>query len=285
MSIQVNNLFYTYQQDTPFEREALYDLTFEIPDGQITAIMGHTGSGKSTLAQHFNGLLLPGSGTVSVNGILVNSKNLKQVRRHVGMIFQYPEYQLFDDTVLKDIAYGILLRGISEEEAQAKAKDAMRLVGLDPETLGNRSPFDLSGGQKRRAAIAGVLVMEPDILVMDEPAAGLDPEGRRDILNLVRTLNKDKGITVIIVSHSVEDMAELADNVLILNKGRVHAFGKPQNIFTDEDLLEEAGLELPIAAALMKALAKKFPGLPDTAYTVEGAVEHIIRYSRGVSNE
>lgn len=285
MSIKVNNLSYTYQQDTPFQKEALYDLTFEIPDGQITAIMGHTGSGKSTLAQHFNGLLLPSTGTVTVNDILVTPKTLKQVRQQVGMIFQYPEYQLFDETVLKDIAYGILLRGISPEEAENKAKEAMKLVGLDPEILGNRSPFDLSGGQKRRAAIAGVLVMEPSILVMDEPAAGLDPEGRREILNLVRKLNKEKGITVVIISHSVEDMAELADNILVLNKGRLHAFGKPQDILTDKDMLEQAGLELPVANVLMQNLAQVLPGLPTDAYTVDGVVEALIRYKGGKTDE
>lgn len=285
MSIKVNNLSYTYQQDTPFQKEALYDLTFEIPDGQITAIMGHTGSGKSTLAQHFNGLLMPSTGTISVNDILVTPKTLKQVRQQVGMIFQYPEYQLFDETVLKDIAYGILLRGISPEEAENKAKEAMKLVGLDPETHGNRSPFDLSGGQKRRAAIAGVLVMEPSILVMDEPAAGLDPEGRREILNLVRKLNKEKGITVVIISHSVEDMAELADNILVLNKGRLHAFGKPQDILTDKDMLEQAGLELPVANVLMQNLAQVLPGLPTDAYTVDGVVEALIRYKGGKTDE
>ncbi|MBR2901962.1 MAG: energy-coupling factor transporter ATPase [Clostridia bacterium] len=285
MSIKVDKLSYTYQPDTPFEKEALYDLTFEIPDGQITAIMGHTGSGKSTLAQHFNGLLLPTDGSCTVNGLLVNSKNLKEVRQHVGMIFQYPEYQLFDETVLKDIAYGILLRGVDPVEAEKRAADAMRLVGLDPETLGNRSPFDLSGGQKRRAAIAGVLVMEPEILVMDEPAAGLDPEGRREILNLVRTLNKERGITVVIVSHSAEDMAELADNILVLRQGRLHAYGTPREVFSDSSNLEEAGLELPLAKQLLINLSQFLPGLDTGAYTVEGATEAIIQYSRGEAHE
>lgn len=285
MSIKVQNLSYTYQQDTPFQKEALYDLTFEIPDGEITAIMGHTGSGKSTLAQHFNGLLLPTTGACIVNDVEVNSKTLKQVRQQVGMIFQYPEYQLFDETVLKDIAYGILLRGVDPVDATARAGDAMKLVGLDPDALGDRSPFDLSGGQKRRAAIAGVLVMEPNILVMDEPAAGLDPEGRREILNLVKKLNEEKGITVIIVSHSVEDMAELAHNILVLNRGRLHAFGKPADILTNAQLLEEAGLELPVPTVFMQALAKRLPGLNTSAYTVDGVVEAIVRYRRGEYHE
>ncbi len=279
MSIKVQDLSYVYMPKTPFEKEALADLTFEIPDGQITAIMGHTGSGKSTLAQHFNGLLMPTKGSCTVNDMPINKKTAGDIRRIVGMVFQYPEYQLFDETVLKDVAYGALVRKVDNDTAMAKAADAMRLVGLDPEELGGRSPFDLSGGQKRRAAIAGVLVTDPQILVMDEPAAGLDPEGRRSILELVAKLNRERGITVVIVSHSVEDMAELADNILVLRNGRLHAYGTTAEVLGDADRLYESGLDIPVANRLLRNLSVYFPDIDTGAYTVAGAIETIAAYA------
>lgn len=220
MSLKIEHLSYTYMKGTPFEKKALNDINFEIEDGEFVGIIGHTGCGKSTLVQHFNGLLKPEEGNIYIHGKLVNHSNLKELRKQVGLVFQYPEYQLFESTVYKDIAFGIKSEALTPEEEYKRVLEAAQKTGLQEELL-EKSIYDLSGGQKRRAAIAGIIVMNPKILVLDEPAAGLDPAGRDDILYFAKRLRDENGITVILVSHSMEDIAKLADKVIVLNEGKL----------------------------------------------------------------
>jgi energy-coupling factor transport system ATP-binding protein len=280
MSIVIENLSYIYMQGTPFEKTALKDISLEIRDGDFAGIIGHTGSGKSTLIQHFNGLLKPTSGRVLINGADTSGKNLKELRRHVGIVFQYPEHQLFDETVYKDIAFGLYKQKIPEEQIRSEIMRVIEAVGLDAAIL-EKSPFELSGGQKRRVAIAGVLVMKPEILILDEPTAGLDPKGRDEIFGNISKIHETLGITVILVSHSMEDIARLVNRVIVMNKGRIELDGTVADVFADTQRLEAIGLSAPQVAYLMKGLKGLLPGLDDRVFTVAAAKDEILRHLKG----
>lgn len=277
MSIKVENLSYIYMQGTPFEKAALKDINLEIGDGEFVGIIGHTGSGKSTLIQHFNGLLKPTSGRVIIDGIDTSGKGLKELRRHVGIVFQYPEHQLFEETVYKDIAFGLKMQNIPDEEIKKEIDSVIEAVGLRSELL-EKSPFELSGGQKRRVAIAGVLVMKPSVLVLDEPTAGLDPKGRDEVFSFITDIHKKMGMTVILVSHSMEDIARLVDRVIVMNRGRLEMDGSIDEVFSDIERLERIGLSAPQVAYLMKRLKALFPDINDNAYTVAAARDELIRH-------
>lgn len=260
MDILLQEVGYSYAKDTPFEKRALTDVSLHIPSGSYTAIIGHTGSGKSTVLQHLNALLKPTEGSVMIGERKikagVKAKNLRDVRRQVGIVFQFPEQQLFDETVLKDIMFGPLNYGVSEEEASRRAHELVDQLGLPPEVL-TKSPFDLSGGQMRRVAIAGVLAMEPDVLVLDEPTAGLDPRGRREIMDLFHRLHIEKGLTTVLVTHSMEDAARYADNVAIMHNGRCVVTGEPVEIFSNEEQLRDYRLEPPRSVRLQQKFEEK----------------------------
>ncbi|MGG2083727.1 energy-coupling factor ABC transporter ATP-binding protein [Lysinibacillus pakistanensis] len=248
MDIKLQQVSYAYAQGTPFEKRALFDVDFEIPSHTYQAIIGHTGSGKSTILQHFNALLRPTSGEVHIGDRIVvagkKAKDLKAVRQKVGIVFQFPEHQMFEETVLKDIMFGPMNFGVSEHEAEARAKELVDLVGL-PENILEKSPFDLSGGQMRRVAIAGVLAMEPEVIVLDEPTAGLDPRGQKEIMDMFYNLHQERGLTTILVTHSMEDAARYADNIVIMHEGKNVLSGTPQEIFKDVETLKNFRLEPP----------------------------------------
>ncbi len=270
--ISVKNLCHIYQEGSPFEKEALKDISFDIKEGSFVGIIGRTGSGKSTLIQHLNGLIKASSGEITVDGELVThpKANLKAIREKIGIVFQYPEYQLFEETVYKDIAYGPTNLGKSCEEIDALVTHAAQMVGLKEKHL-TRSPFELSGGQKRRAAIAGVLSMQPKIIILDEPTAGLDPKGRDDILNILKKINKEENITVIIVSHSMEDVAKIADNVIVMSDSRVIMQGSVNQVFKNTFELQSIGLNVPEISLVMRELRKTLTNLRPDVYTVEDA--------------
>lgn len=248
MSIQTKKLNYTYQIGTPLEHVALKDVSINIEDGSYTAIVGHTGSGKSTLLQHLNGLLKPTSGEISINGYTIDNttknKELGKLRKEVGFVFQFPEAQLFEETVLKDIAFAPKNFGKSEDEAEKIAREKAKLVALPEEVL-EKSPFELSGGQMRRVAIAGILAMEPKVLVLDEPTAGLDPEGRHQMMEMFNRLHKDENLTIILVTHQMNDVAEYADHVIVLESGKIIADSTPKELFSDPEWLKNHHLNLP----------------------------------------
>ena len=248
MDIKLQQVSYAYSIGTPFEKYALFDVDLTIPHGTYQAIIGHTGSGKSTILQHFNGLLKPSKGQVHIGERVIvagkKAKELKPVRQKVGIVFQFPEHQLFEETVLKDIMFGPMNFGVSEQVAEARARELINLVGL-PEDILNKSPFDLSGGQMRRVAIAGVLAMDPEVIVLDEPTAGLDPRGQKEIMDMFYSLHKERGLTTILVTHSMEDAARYADEIAIMHEGRCVLNGTPNEIFSDSDTLEKYRLELP----------------------------------------
>jgi energy-coupling factor transport system ATP-binding protein len=260
MDITFDKVGFSYSAGTPFENRALYDVNLNIPDGSYTALIGHTGSGKSTVTQHLNALLKPTEGTVTIGDRVItaksNNKNLKALRKKVGIVFQFPESQLFEETIAKDIAFGPMNFGVSKEDAMAIVKRVLPLVGLD-ESFMERSPFDLSGGQMRRVAIAGVLAMEPEVLVLDEPTAGLDPAGRREIMNMFYQLHVDKGLTIVLVTHQMNDVATYANHVIIMEKGTVVKMGPPAEIFQDAEWLQQKQLGLPSALAFLDKLSKK----------------------------
>ncbi len=268
MPISVKDLTYTYNPGTPFETRALDGISLTINDGEFVGIIGHTGSGKSTLIQHLNALIKPTSGQVLVDGEDINeSKEKAALRMRVGLVFQYPEYQLFEETVLKDVSFGPKNMGLSEEEVTQSAKWALEKVGLGERYYG-RSPFELSGGQKRRCAVAGVLAMHPEVLILDEPAAGLDPVGRREILDIIRAIHSE-GTTVIMVSHSMDDVARLCERVIVLEKGKVALDGSCAEVFGQVEKLSAMGLTLPQAALLRDRLNKRGFDLPESIYTIE----------------
>ncbi|MDD3114670.1 MAG: energy-coupling factor transporter ATPase [Anaerovibrio sp.] len=279
MSIEIKNISYIYMPKTPYERVALQDVSIDIPEGKITAVAGHTGSGKSTLIQHFNGLLSPSQGEILVDGVDINSKNPagKAARRSVGMVFQYPEHQLFEETVAKDIAFGPRNYGCTEEEIQERIRFAMDFVQLDYDKYCSISPFQLSGGQMRRAAIAGVVALKPKYLILDEPTAGLDPKGREELMDRLVRLQKKEKNTVVLVSHSMDDIARYAHNVIIMNQGQVLLEGTPAEVFAREDFIRQAGLEVPQITSIIKEL--KAAGLPlsTNIYTMEAAVQEILQ--------
>ncbi|MEE1114108.1 MAG: energy-coupling factor transporter ATPase, partial [Eubacterium sp.] len=258
MAIKLDHVFYTYSEGTAYEMHALKDVSLEIPDGQFLDIIGHTGSGKSTLIQHLNGLMQPTKGTVSYNGedIWADKYDRRNLRFHVGLVFQYPEYQLFEEDVLKDVCFGPKNMGLTPEECEKRAREALEQVGV-PEEIFRKSPFDLSGGQKRRVAIAGILAMNPDVLILDEPTAGLDPKGRDEILDQVKYLHDKRGITVILVSHSMEDVAKYVDRLIVMNKGEKAYDAIPSEVFSHYKELEKIGLAAPQMTYIMHDLKEK----------------------------
>lgn len=282
MSIKIENLSYVYMENTPFEKKALDNVNLEINDGDFTAIIGHTGSGKSTLIQHINGLIKATSGKILIDGVDINQSksDLINIRKSVGLVFQYPEYQLFEETVEKDIAFGPINLGLDKSEVNRRVIKSMEMVGLNYDEYKDKSPFDLSGGQKRRVAIAGVIAMEPKILILDEPTAALDPKGRDDILNQIIKLHDKYSMTIILVSHSMEDVAKIAKNVIVMNAGRVALQGKPKDVFKNVELLESIGLGVPQITYLMKELKKKGFAISDEVYTVEQAKEELFKVLR-----
>lgn len=275
--IRTENLTYLYSQGTVFEKAAVRDINLEIQRGEFLGIIGHTGSGKSTLIQHFNGLLRPTSGKVYIDGedIWGKPKEIRRFRFKVGLVFQYPEYQLFEETVYKDIAFGPGNMGLSQEEVRDRVHYAIRLVGLPGELL-EKSPFELSGGQKRRVAIAGVIAMEPEVLILDEPTAGLDPHGRDMILDMIKAYHREKQNTVLLVSHSMEDIAKYAPKVLVMNKASVFAYDMVEAVFGRASELEKLGLSVPQVTKICMKLAEMGYPVPPDAYTVEQAKEHIL---------
>ena len=272
MPIIIENLTYKYLPKTPLEKEVLKNINLRIDEGQFVGLIGRTGSGKSTLIQHLNGLLKPASGTVTIDGINTKGKEIKELRRKVGLVFQFPEYQLFEETVFKDIAYGISKLGLSESEISERVHEAAYSVGLNESVL-SRSPFELSGGQKRRAAIAGVIVMRTKYLVMDEPGAGLDPAGRNEILSYVSRLHKENGTSVILVSHNMSDIAKYVDRVLVLDKGTITIDGTPERVFSMVDDLENAGLRTLDIQYLFKKLKTVVPDIDDQITNVDQAAD------------
>lgn len=271
MDIKFEQVDFTYQPHSPFEQRVLFDINLEIPDNSYTAFVGHTGSGKSTLLQHLNALLKPTKGKVTIGDRVItpetDNKNLKPIRKKVGIVFQFPESQLFDETVGQDIAFGPRNFGVSEEDSLELAKEMLNLVGLD-ESYMEKSPFDLSGGQMRRVAIAGVLAMEPEVVILDEPTAGLDPRGRKDIMEMFYRLHKEKGTNIILVTHLMDDVAEYADFMVVLEKGKIQKSGQPREIFEDVKWLQEKHLGVPTATEFAFELMEKgyeFSQLPLTA--------------------
>ncbi|WP_252216739.1 energy-coupling factor transporter ATPase [Clostridium sp. VAP41] len=279
MSIKVENLTHTYMPKTPFEKVALDNVNIEIEDGEFVALIGHTGSGKSTFIQHLNGLLEATSGTIIVDGLDITKKqiNLTDVRKKVGLVFQYPEYQIFEETIAKDIAFGPKNLGLTEDEIKTRVIESMKMVGLDYETYKDQSPFDLSGGQKRRVAIAGVIAMKPTTLILDEPTAGLDPKGRDDILEQISKLHKEYNMTIILVSHSMEDVAKIAQRIVVMNHGKVELQGKPSEVFKEVDKLEKIGLGVPQVTYLVRELRKKGFEISDDIFTIEGAKKELLK--------
>ena len=279
MEILLEGVGYSYAKDTPFEKRALTDVNLHIPAGSYTAIIGHTGSGKSTVLQHLNALLKPTEGTVIIGDRKivagVKAKDLRDVRRRVGIVFQFPEQQLFDETVLKDIMFGPLNFGVPEEEAERRARELVVQLGL-PEGVLGKSPFDLSGGQMRRVAIAGVLAMEPEVLVLDEPTAGLDPRGRREIMDLFHELHLSKGLTTVLVTHSMEDAAKYADRVAIMHKGRCVVTGEPAAIFSNEEQLGDYSLQPPRSVMLQRDFEERTGvKLAEVSLTEEALAQNI----------
>ena len=279
MSIKIENLTHIYMPKTPFEKKALDDVNLYIEDGEFIALIGHTGSGKSTLIQHLNGLLEPSSGKILVDNIDITEKGVKlsDIRKKVGLVFQYPEYQLFEETIEKDIAFGPTNLGLSQEEILVRVKRAMEMVGLDYDKYKDVSPFELSGGQKRRVAIAGVIAMEPKVLILDEPTAGLDPKGREDILDQIKKLHDEYKMTIILVSHSMEDVGKLAKRIIVMNHGKVALQGEPKNVFKEIDTLEEIGLGVPQVTYLMRELKRRGFNVSDEVFTVEQGKEELLK--------
>ena len=279
MSIKIENLTHVYMPKTPFEKKALDNVNLTIEDGEFLALIGHTGSGKSTLIQHLNGLLEPSSGRILVDEVDITSKEVKltDIRKKIGLVFQYPEYQLFEETIEKDIAFGPNNLGLTQDEVSKRVKKSMEMVGLDYETYKDISPFDLSGGQKRRVAIAGVIAMEPKVLILDEPTAGLDPKGRDDILEQIKILHEKYKMTIVLVSHSMEDVGKLAERIVVMNGGKIELLGKPSEIFKEVETLERIGLAVPQVTYLMRALREKGFDVSDEVFTVEKGTQEILK--------
>ena len=279
MGMRLEHINHIYSADTAFRKHALKDINLEIKDGEFIGLIGHTGSGKSTLIQHLNGILKATDGKIYLNDqdIYDPKFHMRGLRACVGLVFQYPEHQLFEISVLKDVCFGPKNLGLSDEEAEQRAKEALAMVGMSEKDY-DKSPFDLSGGQKRRVAIAGVLAMQPQILVLDEPTAGLDPKGRNDILDQIAKLHKMTGITVILVSHSMEDVAKYVDRIIVMNKGEVFMDGTPKMVFERSSELESVGLAAPQVSYVMRRLQEIYPDLPSKATTVKEAKNDILRY-------
>ena len=281
--IKANNLSFIYNPNTPFEKHALDNVNLEISEREFIGLIGHTGSGKSTLVQHLNGLMKATSGDLYIDGVNISDENVKlqSIRQKIGLVFQYPEYQLFEETIYKDIAFGPRNLGLDDEEIDKRVRESMEIVGLDFEKFKERSPFELSGGQKRRVAIAGVLAMEPKVLVLDEPTAGLDPHGRDEILNEVHNLYKKKDITVILVSHSMEDVAKLVDRILVMENGKLVMDGETREVFKEFETLEKIGLGVPQITKFMREYKNQGNDVREDVLTVEEARDEILDYLRG----
>lgn len=282
MSIDIKELTYIYNEGTPFESVALDNIFLSIDEKEFIGLIGHTGSGKSTLIQHLNALLKPTKGSIVINDLEITAKDvsLVNVRKKVGLVFQYPEYQLFEETVYKDVAFGPQKLGLPEDEVERRVIESLIAVGVNPEEKRDASPFEMSGGQKRRIAIAGVIAMKPDILILDEPTAGLDPHGRDEILKQIKNIYETTDTTVILVSHSMEDIAYLADRLIVMNSGKIEFTGTPKEVFRYEDRLIEIGLGVPKVVTLMKKLREKGYDIPDDITTMEEAKDAILKLVR-----
>ena len=283
--LRVNNLSHSYGGNSPFIYDALSNVSFSVEKGEILGIIGHTGSGKSTLVQHLNGLLKPTNGEILINGenIWDNPKEIRKIRSKVGLVFQYPEYQLFEETVFADIAYGPKNMGLSGEELDERVKEICNMIGIKPEYY-EKSPFDLSGGEKRRVAIAGVMAMKPEIIVFDEPTAGLDPIGRQTVNEIIENYRKNTGATVIVVSHNMEDMAEITDKLLVLNKGEVVMFDKTEKVFSNNELLESIGLNVPMVTKIFILLKRRGLSIDKNVFTISEAVKALNNLKAGDNN-
>ena len=288
MDIIFKNVEHRYQAQTPFEKLALYDVNLSVKKGSYVSIIGHTGSGKSTILQHLNGLLKPTEGSIQIGDHVIEAgkkqKNLKEVRRLVGIVFQFPEHQLFEETVEKDIAFGPMNFGVSEKDAYERARESLQLVGL-PESILQKSPFDLSGGQMRRVAIAGVLAMGPDVLVLDEPTAGLDPKGRKEMMDLFYQLKEERNLTIILVTHSMEDAAKYADEMIVMHKGTIAMRGTPKEIFSQGDKLASFGLDLPETVKFQRKLQNKGLAFDEIPLTLDEAVIQIKALMKEVDHQ
>ena len=282
MRIEVRDLGYIYSEGMPFESVALEGVSFTVESGEFAAVIGHTGSGKSTLLMHLNGLMKPTHGRVLADGVDINekTKEAREARRKVGLVFQYPEYQLFEETVLKDVCFGPKNYGFSPEECEAKAVEALKLVGIDPDVKGPVSPFELSGGEKRRVAIAGVLAMEPQVLILDEPTAGLDPKGHKDILDMVCRIHRERGLTILLVSHNMDDAARLADRILVLDKGHLVMDGPPKEVFSRREELHAIGLSAPSSSELLALLKEKGLNVRTDIFDEDEAADEIVKALR-----
>lgn len=283
--LEVKNLTHTYSGNTPFVNDAVSNVSFTVEKGEILGIIGHTGSGKSTLVQHLNGLLKPTDGQVLFSGedIWENPKEIRKIRSKVGLIFQYPEYQLFEETVYADIAFGPKNMGLDGDELDSRIKEICRIVGVKPEYM-EKSPFDLSGGEKRRVAIAGVMAMRPEVIVFDEPTAGLDPKGRENVIKIIKDYREATGATVIIISHSMEDMAVLADKLLVMNKGNLCMFDTVEKVFSRGNELRAIGLNVPIVTRVFAELKAMGIDVNENIFTVEAAVNELKRIKAGDGN-
>lgn len=281
MSVEVKNLTHVYMKDTVFEHKALNNISLSIEDGEFVGLIGHTGSGKSTFIQHLNALLKPSSGNIIIDGVDITAKGvtMKKIRQAVGLVFQYPEHQLFEETVYKDVAFGPQNLGLPEAEIEERVRESLSLVGLDFDKLKEVSPFELSGGQKRRVAIAGVLAMKPKVLILDEPTAGLDPKGRDEILGEIKKLHEKQKMTVLLVSHSMEDIANLVDRIIVMSKGQVVLTDTPRNVFKQGDLLQNIGLGIPQVTQLVNELNKRGISIKD-CISVDEAYHELIKYLR-----
>lgn len=280
--LKTEKLAYVYQEGSPFEHTALQDVDIEIEKGSLVGIIGHTGSGKSTLIEHFNALLKPTSGKIYIKGkdIWENKSEIRQVRFTVGLCFQYPEYQLFEETVRKDIAFGPKNMGLSEDEIERRVRESVSFVGLDESYL-EKSPFDLSGGEKRRVAIAGVMAMKPEILILDEPCAGLDPRGRDTVLSLIRNYREETGSTVMIISHSMEDVAKIATKVLVMNKGKAVLYGTVDEVYSNHEALVSMGLSIPEITKIFISLKEKGYNVRTNIYTVDEGEKELLSLLKG----
>lgn len=282
MSVDIKELSYIYNQGTPFESRALDNIFLHIKTGEFIGLIGHTGSGKSTLIQHLNGLLKPTGGTIFINNLEITAKetSLVNIRKKVGLVFQYPEYQLFEETIYRDVAFGPQKLGLDEEEVKRRVYASLEAVGINPELKKDNSPFEMSGGQKRRVAIAGVIAMEPEILILDEPTAGLDPHGRDEILGQIKKIHEDRGTTIILVSHSMEDVSKLADRLIVMNQGGIELIGTPKEVFRHEKRLLEIGLGVPKIVTLMNILREKGYSIAEDIITIDEARQQILELIR-----
>ena len=281
--IEFNDVRYIYMEGSPFETIALDGVSLKVDAGEFVGIIGHTGSGKTTLVQHINALLKPKSGTVTVKGIETSTekKRLNELRKTVGLVFQYPEYQLFEENVVKDIAYGPKNLGMDENEIDRRVKTALSQVGLDIEKVGHKSPFELSGGQKRRVAFAGVLAMEPDILILDEPTAGLDPQGRKEVLELLKQLNSEKNMTIIMISHYMDEIAYVCSKVLVMDSANVIMYDSPKEVFRHYDKLNNLGLDVPYTLKLVKEMKQQGIDIPNVPLTLDELHKEIVVLKEG----